>query len=123
MERFNSYRDPIDKLIRCTECGQSLELCQCEDYSMLSHDRLNSPEQELLRFSTHILDQLRLEKPEFQYGTLQMTKTLAEVIAELYRGLEGEQINLSELHHRIGIIIALCLRLWTEGDSTVHFNP
>lgn len=123
MSRINTYFDPRTQIIKCTECGLSLDLCQCEDISLLAHTRLWSAEGVVVK---RIMDQLgadRQMKPDNQYNLVYLQRAqgvLAEKMIAISQGINCSPQEVLEASIRVAL---LAIRIAVEGDGDFSYHP
>lgn len=119
-----TYISPVNKSVRCTECGIAVDLCQCVGVDHLIHERLWSP---WGRMARGMLKSLNVNQASGN-DTHTLTTLMVHVgkISELLTRIEtGQENAVSQSIVNEAIEIgATAIRLAVEGDRNFpDYNP
>ena len=119
-DRTCAYRDPHN-MLNCTECGKSVELCQCVNPDGSAHERLHSTDGLVF---TLIRGELNAARKTFPESTHQLA-ALMEEVGELAQALmehdrDGSQTIQMVLRECVQVA-CMAIRVATEGDDNFSY--
>lgn len=119
--RSCTYANPYNTQC-CTECGQSVELCQCVNHDQAAHDRLTSPDGLVFIM---VRDELRSARGAFP-GTTHALAALVEEVGELAEALmehdRKQGTSVSEVLREAVQVACMGIRIAVEGDENFAYE-
>jgi len=119
--RTCTYHDQQRRL-RCTECGITADLCQCQNLDENAHNRLWDDDGKMLRAVRGELSQHREAFPNTHY----LMAGLVEAVGDLMKALIQQQVGNkqpAEVFHESVKVSAIAIRMGTEGDPDFPYEP
>lgn len=116
------YRDPKG-ILRCTECGQSHDLCVCLNVSEDAHKRLWSPEGRVIRGILQELIEARDKYPEDVHTLAALMRevgTLSDVMIGFDRNREG--VTQQDVMKEAIQVAVMAIRVAIEGDNSFAYD-
>ena len=121
MSRSCTYTDPYGQEC-CTECGATVDLCQCVNPEHSAHERHHTPDGVVIKM---ILGELKAARAQFP-GTTHMLAALTEEVGELNQAMiehdrDGSQTVAQVLREAVQTA-TMAIRVATEGDENFVYQ-
>ena len=114
------YRDPRGTM-RCTECGNSEDLCVCVEVNRDAHTRLWSREGRVLRAIMQEIEDARTQFPEPTFLLAALQEEVGEVANALLEHHRGNKPPKEVLRECVQTA-AMAVRIAIEGDPQFDYD-
>jgi hypothetical protein len=119
-DRTCTYHDPWN-IVRCTECGTTVDLCVCANVTLSAHERLNSSDGIVIRMVRGELDAARASFPNATH----MVVALMEEVGELAQAMIDHDRSGSKTPHEVlreaVQVASMAIRIAVEGDDNFSY--
>ncbi|HUW44349.1 MAG TPA: hypothetical protein VMW50_01010 [Dehalococcoidia bacterium] len=119
--RTCTYRNPHNTLC-CTECNNSIELCQCVNPDLAAYERMTSIDGLVFMM---IRDELKAARTAFP-GATHMLCALMEEVGELSQALmehdRNQGTSVQEVMREAVQVATMAIRVAVEGDENFMYE-
>jgi len=116
--RICTFLDPRQKE-RCTECGITIDLCQCRDVNQSAYERTQTPEGEFLRAIE--AETVHFERTTHRFESL--VKLVGELGVKLVSNADTGSPAPSDIYQTLAKIGAVTVKLGSGGTDEYPYIP
>lgn len=119
-DRTCTYHDPWN-ILRCTECGVTVDLCLCANVGLSAQERLNSPDGIVVMMVRGELDAARASFPNAQHMVVALMEEVGELAQAMIDHDRGGSQTAQQVLREAVQVASMAIRIAVEGDDNFAY--